>query len=205
MNGNYSVQLDKIIKAHSFEVLYLPDKPAKELVVRSQEVNRPGLLFASGYDKYFDKERIEFIGLAETSYLQELDEAIARERLDFFFSLKPPAAIVTHGLDASPLMLEYAKKHEVPLLRSPVPTSEIMATIISYLGTELAERITRHGVMVEVYGEGILILGDSGAGKSETAVELIKRGHRLIADDAVEIKKISGSSLVGTAPDLIRD
>lgn len=204
MNDNYSVQLDKIIKAHSFEVLYLPDKPAKELVVRSQEVNRPGLLFASGYDKYFDKERIEFIGLAETSYLQELDEAIARERLDFFFSLKPPAAIVTHGLDASPLMLEYARKHEVPLLRSPVPTSEIMATIISYLGTELAERITRHGVMVEVYGEGILILGDSGAGKSETAVELIKRGHRLIADDAVEIKKVSSKTLIGTSPDNIR-
>ena len=105
MNGNYSVQLDKIIKAHSFEVLYLPDKPSKELVVRSQEVNRPGLLFASGYDKYFDKERIEFIGLAETSYLQELDESIARERLDFFFSLKPPAAQSRQAQDQSSQML----------------------------------------------------------------------------------------------------
>lgn len=203
MGTKYSVQLSKLIKAHSFEVMYMPDKPESEIIVRSQDVNRPGLLFA-GYEKFFDNERVEFIGLAETSYLQELDEATQKERLELFFSFKPPVAILTRNIDAPPAMLELAKKYEVPLLRTAEPTSEIMATIISYLNTELAERITRHGVMVEVYGEGILILGDSGVGKSETAVELIKRGHRLIADDAVEIRKVSSKTLIGASPDNIR-
>lgn len=203
MASKYSVQLSKVIKANSFEIIYMPDKPESELVIRSQDVNRPGLMFA-GYDKFFDPERVEFIGLAEMSYLQEQDEATQRERLELFFSLKPPAAIITRNIDPTHDMLEIAKKYEVPLLRTPEPTSEIMATLISYLNTQLAERITRHGVMVEVYGEGILIVGDSGVGKSETAVELIKRGHRLIADDAVEIRRVSSKTLVGTAPDNIR-
>ena len=203
MSGKYSVPLRKVIKVHSFEEIYMPDKPDSELVIRSQDVNRPGLLFA-GYEKYFDPERVEFIGLAEMSYLEELDEQTQRERLELFFSLKPPAAIITRNIDYPEVMLELAKKYEVPLLRTAEITSQITATLISYLGTELAERITRHGVMVEVYGEGILILGDSGVGKSETAVELIKRGHRLIADDAVEIKKVSSKTLIGSSPDNIR-
>ena len=203
MEGKYSVQLRKLIEAHSFEVMYMPDKPDEEIVVRSKDVNRPGLLFA-GYEKFFDSERVEFIGLAETSYLQELDEATQRERLELFFSAKPPVAILTRNIDAPPAMLELAQKYEVPLLRTAEPTSGIMATIISYLTTELAERITRHGVLVEVYGEGVLILGDSGVGKSETALELIKRGHRLIADDAVEIRKVSSKTLIGSSPDNIR-
>ena len=203
MGGKYSVQISKVVKAHSFEVVYMPDKPESELVIRSQDVNRPGLMFA-GYEKFFDSERVEFIGLAEMSYLGELDEATQRERLELFFSLKPPVAILTRNIDAPAAMIELARKYEVPLLRTAEPTSGIMATLISYLSTELAERITRHGVMVEVYGEGILILGDSGVGKSETAVELIKRGHRLIADDAVEIRKVSSKTLVGTSPDNIR-
>ena len=201
--GKYSVLLDKVIKAHSFEVIYLPDKPQEELVIRSQDVTRPGLMFA-GYEKHFDRERVEFIGLAEMDYLRELDEDTQKERLDLFFSYKPAAAVITRGIEIPDLMIEYARKYEVPLLKSNEITSQIMATLISYLGTELAERITRHGVMVEVYGEGILILGDSGVGKSETAVELIKRGHRLIADDAVEIKRVSSKTLVGSAPDNIR-
>lgn len=203
MAGKYSVTLSKLIKAYSFEVMYMPDKPESEIVVRSKDVNRPGLMFA-GYEKFFDSERVEFIGLAETSYLQELDEATQRERLELFFSLKPPVAILTRNIDMPPVMLELAQKYEVPLLRTAEPTSDIMATIILYLNTELAERITRHGVMVEVYGEGILILGDSGVGKSETAIELMKRGHRLIADDAVEIRKVSSKTLVGSSPDNIR-
>jgi len=201
--GKYSVALSKVIKAHSLETIYMPDKPESELVIRSQDVNRPGLMFA-GYEKYFDPLRVEFVGLAEMSYLTELDENTQRERVELFFSLKPPVVIITRNIDILPVMLEMAEKYEVPLLRTAEPTSEIMATLISYLNTELAERITRHGVMVEVYGEGILILGDSGVGKSETAVELIKRGHRLIADDAVEIRKVSSRTLVGAAPDNIR-
>ncbi|MBE6801892.1 MAG: HPr(Ser) kinase/phosphatase [Ruminococcaceae bacterium] len=203
MAGKYSVALSKVIKAHSLETIYMPDKPESELVIRSQDVNRPGLMFA-GYEKYFDPLRVEFVGLAEMSYLTELDENTQRERVELFFSLKPPVVIITRNIDILPVMLEMAEKYEVPLLRTAEPTSEIMATLISYLNTELAERITRHGVMVEVYGEGILILGDSGVGKSETAVELIKRGHRLIADDAVEIRKVSSRTLVGAAPDNIR-
>ncbi len=203
MGGKYSVQLSKVIKAHSLETIYIPDKPESELVIQSQDVNRPGLMFA-GYEKFFDNLRVEFIGLAEMSYLQELDEQTQRERMELFFSLKPPVVIITRNIDVLPAMVEMAQKYEVPLLRTAEPTSEIMATLISYLNTELAERITRHGVMVEVYGEGILIVGDSGVGKSETAVELIKRGHRLIADDAVEIRKVSSKTLVGTAPDNIR-
>lgn len=203
MAVKYSVALSKVIKAHSLETIYMPDKPESELVIRSQDVNRPGLMFA-GYEKYFDPLRVEFVGLAEMSYLTELDENTQRERVELFFSLKPPVVIITRNIDILPVMLEMAEKYEVPLLRTAEPTSEIMATLISYLNTELAERITRHGVMVEVYGEGILILGDSGVGKSETAVELIKRGHRLIADDAVEIRKVSSKTLVGAAPDNIR-
>ena len=203
MGGKYSVKLSKVIKAHSLETIYIPDKPESELVIQSQDVNRPGLMFA-GYEKFFDNLRVEFIGLAEMSYLQELDEQTQRERMELFFSLKPPVVIITRNIDVLPAMVEMAQKYEVPLLRTAQPTSEIMATLISYLNTELAERITRHGVMVEVYGEGILIVGDSGVGKSETAVELIKRGHRLIADDAVEIRKVSSKTLVGTAPDNIR-
>ncbi|MBR4287309.1 MAG: HPr(Ser) kinase/phosphatase [Clostridia bacterium] len=191
------------MKAHSLETIYMPDKPDNELVISSQDVNRPGLMFA-GYEKYFDPLRVEFVGLAEMSYLEVLDEKTQRERVELFFSLKPPVVIVTRNIDILPVMVEMAQKYEVPLLRTSEPTSGIMATIIAYLSTELAERITRHGVMVEVYGEGILILGDSGVGKSETAVELIKRGHRLIADDAVEIKKVSSKTLVGSAPDNIR-
>ena len=203
MAGKYSVALSKVIKAHSLETIYMPDKPESELVIRSQDVNRPGLMFA-GYEKYFDPLRVEFVGLAEMSYLEVLDEKTQRERVELFFSLKPPVVIITRNIDILPVMVEMAEKYEVPLLRTAEPTSGIMATLISYLNTELAERITRHGVMVEVYGEGILIVGDSGVGKSETAVELIKRGHRLIADDAVEIKRVSSKTLVGSAPDNIR-
>ncbi len=203
MSGKYSVTLKKLIDTHSFEVIYMPDKPENELVICSQDVNRPGLMFA-GYEKFFDPERVEFVGLAEMSYLLEQDEATQRERLELFFSLKPPVAILTRNIEVPSAMREYAEKYQVPLLRTAEPTSGIMATLISYLNTELAERITRHGVMVEVYGEGILMLGDSGVGKSETAVELIKRGHRLIADDAVEIKRVSSKTLVGSSPDNIR-
>ena len=142
MGGKYSVKLSKVIKAHSLETIYIPDKPESELVIQSQDVNRPGLMFA-GYEKFFDNLRVEFIGLAEMSYLQELDEQTQRERMELFFSLKPPVVIVTRNIDVLPAMVEMAQKYEVPLLRTAEPTSEIMATLISYLNTELAERITR--------------------------------------------------------------
>ncbi|MCL2507971.1 MAG: HPr(Ser) kinase/phosphatase [Oscillospiraceae bacterium] len=202
MASEYSVSLKKLIKDHSFEVIYTPKDPS-ELYITSREVNRPGLVFV-GYGDYFDSSRVQFVGLKEIEYLKSLsaDEyAVAVERL----MVRCPALIViTRSLGYPDGFLEYAQKYKVPVVRSATPTSECMSEIISYLSVELAERITRHGVMVEVYGEGVLILGGSGVGKSETAVELIKRGHRLIADDAVEIRKVSPSTLLGTAPDNIR-
>ena len=203
MSGNYSVAISKLVKDNSLEILFIPDKPESELVIRSQDVNRPGLMFA-GYEEYFDKDRVEFVGLAEMGYLSTLDEATLDARLNQFFGLEPSAVILTRSLEPPEIFIETARKYRVPLLRTSEPTSLIMATLIAYLGIELAERITRHGVLVEVYGEGILMLGDSGVGKSETAVELIKRGHRLIADDAVEIRRVSSKTLVGSAPDNIR-
>lgn len=124
--------------------------------------------------------------------------------LDSYLSLKPPAVIVARGIDPGKDFMEIAETYHVPVLRTTESTSNVVASLVAYLNVELAPRITRHGVLVEVYGEGILLLGESGVGKSETAIELIKRGHRLIADDAVEIRRVSNKSLVGTAPDNIR-
>lgn len=202
MATKYSVALSKIIRDNSLETVFLPEN-AETLSVMSMDVNRPGLIFA-GHEDHFDCERIEFIGLTEMSYINALPKPVRHERLGRFFELSPTAVIVTRSLPVDNDMLLYAKRFNVPVLRTDETTSSIMATLISYLAIELAQRITRHGVLVEVFGEGVLILGDSGVGKSETAVELIKRGHRLIADDAVEIRKVSSKTLVGSAPDNIR-
>ena len=146
------------------------------------------------------------MGLAEMNFLAGLPEEKRRERLDQLFRQQPPAVIVgrSEELEPFPEMLELAKKHGVALLRSNETTCTLMGSLISVLNLELAPRITRHGVLVEVYGEGILILGDSGIGKSELAIELVKRGHRLVADDAVELRKVSNRQIMGTAPENIR-
>lgn len=202
MSYEYSVSLQKIIRDNSFEVLYMP-ADASGIYIISHDVNRPGLVFA-GYDDYFEPARVQFIGLSETAYLTSISEEKRRKCLERFFAKKPSMVLITRNLEPVEGMLEAAKKHEVPVLRTSDTTSSGMSALISYLSVELAERITRHGVLVEVSGEGVLILGDSGVGKSETAIELIKRGHRLIADDAVEIRKVSAKTLVGSAPDNIR-
>lgn len=202
MAQNYSVSLKKIIKDNSFEVLYTP-KETSQLYITSRDVNRPGLMLA-GSDDFFDPKRVEFLGLSEFGYLNSLTEEKREASLRRFLSAKPACVIVTRGLEPMAELLPLAEEYDVPVLRSNDSTSGCMSALIAYLGVELAERITRHGVLVEVYGEGILIVGDSGVGKSETAVELINRGHRLIADDMVEIRKVSSKSLVGTAPDNIR-
>ena len=137
-------------------------------------------------------------------YLNSLDKELLAERIERFVSSRPPAIILCRNLEIIPEFMECCVKYEVPLLKTQEPTSSFMAALIAFLNVQLAPRITRHGVFVEVYGEGILLIGDSGVGKSETAVELIKRGHRLIADDAVEIRRVSSKTLVGTAPENIR-
>lgn len=202
MTKTYTVALDKVIRENALETLYTPTDP-KNLFVKSKDVNRPGLLLA-GHDGFFDPTRIQFLGLAEFGYLNSLSEDERTASLRRFFETKPVAAIITRGLEPTDEMLPLAKEYGVPVLRTNESTSASMSALISYLGVELAQRITRHGVLVEVYGEGILIVGDSGVGKSETALELINRGHRLIADDAVEIRKVSSKSLVGSAPENIR-
>lgn len=202
MKSKYSISLEYIIKEFQLEEIYMPVSAA-EIKISSTEVDRPGLAMA-GFLELFDPLRIQIMGKAEVHCLKSLSAEERAERLSAFLGMKPVAVIFTSGLEIFEEMMETAKKYGVPLLRTTVRTSEFMASLIANLNTSLAPRITRHGVLVEVYGEGMLILGDSGIGKSETAIELVKRGHRLIADDAVEIKRVSSKTLVGSAPELIR-
>lgn len=202
MRTNYTISLDRIISEFSLEILNLP-QGAENNKISSTEVNRPGLQMA-GYFEFFDKTRIQIIGKSEESFLKRFTVEKAELRLRELFSRKPAAVIICRNMEVSDLYRKIAEEYEVPLFRTAVSTSEFEAALIAYLNLHLAPRITQHGVLVEVYGEGILLLGESGVGKSETAIELVKRGHRLIADDAVEIKRVSSKSLVGSAPDNIR-
>ena len=202
MKTDFSVSLAKIINEFSLETLHLPNEP-EEILVSNVEVNRPGLQLA-GYYEFFDSERVQIIGKSEESYLSELDEEGLETCLDAFFSRKPPMVIISRGLDAPKKMCDYSEKYGVPLLRTEDSTSSFLSSLIAFLNVQLAPRITRHGVLVEVYGEGVLLLGESGVGKSETAIELVKRGHRLIADDAVELRRVSSKSVVGSSPENIR-
>ena len=199
---NYSISLQSLISEFGFKVIYLPDDPGK-IMVSTTEIDRPGLALA-GFFGIFESDRIQLIGNAERKYLSQQTPEKRREKVFEFIKRGPVAVIMTAGHDPLPETAEACAEYRVPLLKSDEPTTYIMAALFASLNVHLAPRITRHGVLVEVYGEGVLILGDSGIGKSETAIELVKRGHRLIADDAVEIKKVSAKSLVGSAPELIR-
>jgi len=199
----YTVPLSSVIKEHSLEIVYTPCPPEERMVI-SADVNRPGLAL-SGYLDYFDSDRIQIMGKNEYGFMENLPHDLRDSHLNDLAGTNPPAIIVTRDLPIMPELLQCCREHGVPLLRSKESTSELMAALIAYLKVQLAPRITRHGVLVEVYGEGVLLLGDSGIGKSETAIELIKRGHRLIADDAVEIRRVSAKTLVGSSPDNIRD
>ena len=198
----FSVPLNKVIEKMKLEVAYAP-RDTKDIPIISAEVNRPGLLL-TGYDEYFDPRRIQILGMAEIGYLQTLAENERRAHIHTLLAARPSAIIITRNLDIFPEIVEFATKYEVPVLHSSESTSSMMSTLISHLSVDLAPRVTRHGVFVEVYGEGILILGESGVGKSETAVELVKRGHRLIADDAVELRRVSDRTILGTSPENIR-
>ncbi len=202
MQEKYSVSFSKIIDAFKLETIYLPELP-ENLDVVSPRVNRPGLQMVGFYDHY-EQDRLQIIGKVEHLFMSQLPREELSRRLEDFFRSAPAGVIVTSSIEISPEMADLAAKYRVPLLRTADRTSEFMAALIAFLNVELGPRITRHGVFIEVYGEGVLLLGDSGIGKSETAIELVKRGHRLIADDAVEIKRVSATTLVGTAPEIIR-
>ncbi|MCI9144849.1 MAG: HPr(Ser) kinase/phosphatase [Eubacterium sp.] len=202
MAAEYFVTLEKIIEFHKLEVVYLP-KNAGEIKIKTSEINRPGIVL-TGYTDYFDPLRIQILGWTELGFMLNMSDDERNKALGFWLGLKPAAAVITRGLEIPEYFIDACREYEVPLLKTDEDTSPFLAAMIENLNKELAPRITRHGVLVEVYGEGVLITGESGAGKSEAAIELIKRGHRLIADDAVEIRKISDNTLMGNSPSNIR-
>lgn len=202
MARQYSVSLSKIIEELSLETLYMPGEEDLRPVV-SSDTNRPGLALA-GFFEYFDSECIQVLGKSELGFLEDLSADTRRERLSELTAHRPAAIVISRSMEPPAELRGFCERDKVPLLRSSDTTSGFMAALIAYLNVQLASRITNHGVFVEVYGEGVLLVGDSGVGKSETAIELVKRGHRLIADDAVEIRRVSSKTLVGSAPENIR-
>ena len=203
MVDTYCVPLKTLVEEFNLEI-YFAASDYDRIRLTVEDLTRPGLQIA-GYMDHFEPMRLQVIGNAESGYLQKLSQKERAITFDRLFSYKFPALLIARNIEPYPECVEMAKKHNVTILRTEQATSTIISAIISYLSAALALRISRHGVLVEVYGEGLLLIGESGIGKSEAAVELLKRGHRLIADDAVEIRKISGSTLVGTAPPLIRN
>ncbi len=198
----FTIPLTKVIDEFKLNPVYT-STDCKEVVVSSCDVNRPGLQISGFYD-YFDQQRIQVMGKVEMSYLNKFSPEERYKKLEPLFAMKTPCIIITRNLYVYPELIELAQKYDISLFSVEETTSRFMSALISYLNVNLAPRITRHGVLVEVYGEGVLLLGDSGVGKSETAVELVKRGHRLVADDAVEIKRVSSKTLVGAAPSIIK-
>lgn len=204
MKGKYSVPLSKIIRSEQLTPVFLPKDP-EDILIYSMEVNRPGLILAR-YDNNFLPERIELLGNSEYLFLRELDDEARAASIDRLMREQPAAIIfsIDFADEAVQEFIPYGEKYDVPILKTEQETSFIMSSLVSYLNVELAERQTVHGVLVEVSGEGVLIMGESGVGKSETVVELIRRGNRLVADDAVEVRRVSQKTLVGSAPENIR-
>ena len=203
MVEKYKVSLAKLIKEFDLEPVFLHESE-DDIFISTSEVNRPGL-YLSGFYEYFQPSRIQCIGNMEMAFLKSLDDETRAKQIDSLFAHNVPAVIITASSPTPPIeFVESATLHKVPLLKTSDNTSTFMAGLISFLNVELAPRITRHGVLVEIYGEGMLIVGESGVGKSETAIELVKRGHRLIADDAVEMRRVSNRTIVGSSPENIR-
>lgn len=199
----YGVKLGKIVTDFNLTVVHTAsDYDRVQITV--EEVSRPGLPLAGFFD-HFEPLRLQIIGNVEANYLKTLSHEESMERFDRLFSYKIPALVFARGIDPSDECMEMARKHDITILRCVEATTYLVSNLGTYLKNNLAPSVTRHGVLVEVYGEGLLLMGESGIGKSETAAELLKRGHRLIADDAVEIRKVADNSLLGTSPELIRN
>lgn len=198
----YAAELKKIVEVFRLESI-LPEISLEKRRITRKEINRPALQLTGFYER-FDNDRLQIIGRVEHSYLRSLTPEKRREAICYLFEYHIPCLIVCKNLEIFPEMIEYGRKYNIPIFRTPQTTTDFAAEIIFWLRKELADRVMMHGVLVDIYGEGVLIIGASGIGKSETALELIKRGHRLIADDAVEIKKIADRRLIGTCPELIQ-
>ena len=203
MEDIYQVPLKELVEEFGLQVFFAASN-YENVCLEVKDVARPGIQLV-GYFDYFDARRLQVLGNVEISYLSKLSSQERRQVLEQLFSRRFPALLIARDLQPHEECVEMAKKYDVTLLRTKETTATVISDVISYLRAALAPRITRHGVLMEVYGEGLLLTGESGMGKSETAVELLKRGHRLIADDAVEIRKISGNTLMGTAPAVIRN
>ena len=197
-----TVSLNKMIEKLELKNL-VPEVETDGIEISSPDINRPALQLA-GYFEHFACERVQIVGYVEYTYLKSLDKEVKMRNYERFLSSKIPCVIYASRTEPDEEMIELAKKYKKPLLFSDRMTSPLMAEVIRWLNVELAPCISIHGVLVDVYGEGILIMGESGIGKSEAALELIKRGHRLITDDVVEIHKVSDDTLVGTSPEITR-
>jgi HPr kinase/phosphorylase len=202
VEGVYTVDLVQLIEKMNLEN-FTPDIDIKRIKISQPDVNRPALQLAGFFD-HFDSERVQIIGYVEHAYMQTVSLEKRNEIMSKLMDYKVPCIVFCRNIEVSDELIKIATEKEVPILRSAKTTSSFMAEVIRWLNVELAPRISIHGVLVDVYGEGILITGESGIGKSEAALELIKRGHRLVADDVVEIKKVSDETLIGTAPDITR-
>jgi len=198
------VKVEDFIMDLELEPIYLGEND--KIDIETSDLNRPGLQFANFFD-FFAKEtssRLQIIGQTEMTYLKTLDTNVCQERLDKFFDFNITCVIICRNMDAVPEMIEAAKKHNCPIFKSNMVTTSFMSKAIEYLNSLLAPSKTEHGELVDVYGVGIMIMGESGIGKSETALELIERGHRLVTDDVVEIKKVAENRLIGEAPESTR-
>lgn len=198
----YTVEIQKLVEKLNMENC-TPEISLEDKSISQSDVNRPALQLA-GYFDYFDSNRIQVIGQVEASYLEKIGTEEELKMMEQIMEHQVPCIVYCRNLEINPAVLELAGRYNIPMLRTSKTTSSFMAEVIRWLNVELAPRISIHGVLVDVFGEGLLIMGESGIGKSEAALELIKRGHRLVTDDVVEIKRVSDDTLIGTAPDITR-
>ncbi len=196
------VELKKVVEKMDLKNL-TPNVDIADKSIEIPDINRPALQL-TGYFEHFDSDRVQLIGYVEYTFLEKLDEEKKREIYTQLLSYQIPCIVFSRDLRPEPMLLEMAEKANIPVFNTEKKTAQFTAEIIRWLNVELAPCISIHGVLVDVYGVGVLIMGESGIGKSEAALELIKRGHRLVSDDVVEIRKVSDATLVGTAPDITR-
>ncbi len=198
MPFDQKLTLEDMMKPMAMEAIYMP-VGGLDKEITSTDINRPALQLVGFFD-YFDETRIQVLGMVEYTYLEKLSKEERYSILDRLFSFRFPALVITRNMECFSELLEVAEKYKIPVLRSSMHTAQFVSGAIFFLNDRLGPQLTMHGVLVEVYGEGILLTGESGVGKSETAIELVKRGHRLIADDAVVVKRVTSTTLKGTAP-----
>lgn len=201
----YTVEMARLVERFSL-INLTPELDLKDRMIRDSDINRPALQL-TGYYEYFDAERVQLIGMVEYSYLKSVNQVQRREIFERLFSTDIPCLIVCRGLDCfeNEGVLELAVQHDVPIFSTQQATTGFSADLTRYLRIELAPRISLHGVMVDCFGEGVLMMGESGIGKSETALELVQRGHRLVADDVVEIRKTSDTELMAQGAEIIQN